>query len=108
MEKINKTWLKNNGFKESVYENTEERSNHMQEVIKKKQTIHELYFPDKWARFDSYYTIITNKFGDKKISRYYMFSAANKKTGFFVENRISHYLPTIEQINAALKVVGIN
>lgn len=108
MEKINKKWLKANGFKETIYETVEDRNNCMKEVYKKKQSSYMIDLKDRWARFDCYYYVTTNKFGDKKISRWYMFYGFNKKTNFVVENKISHYLPTIEQINAALKVVEIN
>jgi len=36
-----------------------------------------------------------------------MFYGFNKKTNFVVENRITHYLPTVEQMKSALNVIGI-
>ncbi|MBQ3414750.1 MAG: hypothetical protein IJH39_05240 [Clostridia bacterium] len=107
MDKVSKSWLKKHGFKETVYEDVEERHNHMQEVYRKKQSSYMIAFKDRWARFDCYYYVTTNKFGDKKISRYYMFYGFNKKTNFVVENRITHYLPTVEQMKSALNVIGI-
>lgn len=107
MNKVNRKWFLDNGFKESVYENTKDYQNYMGEVRKEKNTQYAIYFKDRWARFDVYYYVTTNKFGDKKISRYYMFNAYNKKTNFKVENNITHSLPTVEQIQAALLVIGI-
>lgn len=107
MCKVSSKWFKDNGFKETVYENTHEYNNYMQEVTKQKQTVYSIYLKDRWVRFDIYYYVTINKFGDKKISRYYMFNAYNKKTNFKVENNITHSLPTVEQMKAALVVVGI-
>ena len=107
MNKVDRKWFLDNGFKESVYENTKDYQNHMGEVTKEKTTQYGIYFKDRWARFDIYYRVTTNKFGDKKIGRYYMFYGHNKKTNFEIENRITYYKPTIEQMKAALLVIGI-
>lgn len=107
MCKVSKSWFKKHGFEETVYEDVHEYHNYRQEVTKKKQIIYELCFKDKYVRFDSYYSVKTNKFNDKKISRYYIVSAYNYKTNFRIENTITHYLPTVEQMEAILKIVGI-
>ena len=108
MCKVSKSWLKNNGFIETVYKNVHEYHNYMQEVINQKQTVYGIYFKDRWARFDCYYYVTTNKYGDKRISRYYMFTAYNQKTHFKVENSITYSLPTREQMRAACLVCGIS
>jgi len=66
MNKISKSWLKSNGFKETIYENVEDRNNCMKEVYKEKQSSYMIDFKDRWARFDIFYNVTTNKFGDKR------------------------------------------
>ena len=107
MEKISKTWLKNHGFKITPDISVIYRNNYRCEVETNKHYIYSMYLKDKYIRFDTYYTEVKNKFGNKKIRRYYRFSAYNKKTRFNVENNISYYLPTIEQFKSAALTVGI-
>lgn len=106
-DKVSDKWFKDHNFKKNVYTNTHEVGNYMGDVVKKKQVTYSIYFEDRWIRFDSYYQETKNKFGDKKISRYYMLFVYNKKTKFKVENTITHHLPTIEQMKAACLVCGI-
>ena len=105
MEKISSSWLIHKGFKKKVYNNTQ--STYEGGVVSEKHVIYTIDFSDRWARFDSYYIVTTSRYGHKSISRFYTFSGTNYKTNFKVENDITHFLPTTEQIKSALNVIGI-
>ena len=107
MEKVSNKFFDNLGFHKDEYKDVVDYKNHMGDIHTTIKTIYSIYIDDRWAKFEHTYSVYTNKFGDKKVSNYYQFYASNDKTGFKVENDITHIKPTIEQIKAALLVCGI-
>lgn len=105
MEKVSDKWFKDHGWKkyedkfndQSVYENTVRHS--IQYILNT---------DDINARWDCivYITPPGRYNRKKKVERFYMFWARNSKTNYVVENRITYWRPTTEQMEAALKVVG--
>ena len=107
---VNRTWFKDHGWEKMVDETTE--TPEYSETIKRHQLTyrygtkvcgkHEIY-----ARWDFHSTVVYYKGRIQRRSSYYMFTAWNTATGFHVENRITHHPITVDQIKAAMLVVGV-
>ncbi len=110
-EKVSEKWFKEHGWKEYVDETRENKENARQEKVYRKHIIYSIYNnrnivkSKKYARFDHFYEVVTDKWGAVQKRNWYMFSCYGN--GFSIENRICFRKMTIEQIESALKVVGI-
>ena len=112
--KISNSYLKSTGWKEYIKEDHTDVGNHMGEHVYEK---HEHFMIDKYdknrvrhlrrsyARIDHFYRKTTNKWGDCKISNYYMFSASGNNFKF--ETGVIYHKLTIEELENILKIVGI-
>ena len=105
MCKVDEKWFKNHGWNEYNYETvTPDHSR----TITRKSTAYSLYGNTKykWARWEHVVSITKDKWGDiVGKSNFYMFSAYGKR--WHIENRISYRQFTVDQIESALKVVGL-
>lgn len=106
--KVTEKWLRNHGWKKTV-DNIEEVEKCKSYTTTKHHVVYEFDSGDSFARLD--HTVYNSKWThDKSImkrSNYYMFFAYSEKTGWKVENRISHRVPDEDTIKAGMRVVGI-
>lgn len=108
MEKVTEKWFKDHGWKkyEDKYKACDDQPGYENTV---RHTIqYSLNTNNINARLDCiiYVTPPGRYNKKKKVERFYMFWARNSKTNYVVENRITYWRPTTEQMEAALKVVG--
>ena len=97
MCKVDKKWLKENGWKELLI-HTSDNS--------KKHTIYTFGKGTKrFARLDHHFETHPDWRGNLHKSNWYEFYCCGN--GFTIENRISYRRMTIEQIESALKIVGL-
>ena len=108
MEKITEKWFKDHGWKkyEDKYKVCDDQPGYENTVRHSIQ--YSLNTNDINARWDCvvYVTSPGRYNKKKKVERFYMFWARGKN-GFQVENRISHWRFTTDQIESALKIVGL-
>ena len=112
--KISNKYLKSTGWSEWIDEKNEDAGNHMGEHTYSK---HEHFMIDKYdknrsrhlrrsfARLDHFYRKTTNKWGDCKISNYYMFTAHGNN--YKVETGVIYKKMDIDTLENILKLVGI-
>ena len=94
MEKVTEKWFKDHGFEE--YMEKKGDSKHMIYSIKRNKRI---------ARFDHHYDVHPDWTGKPHKYNWYEFFCCGN--GFKVENRITYRRMTVEQIESALKIVGL-
>jgi len=110
MEKVSEKWFKDNGWSE--YKTEPEISHDGSTIVTRKSVSYSLYGKPSiykcktWARWEHVITIWEYKWGGKKISNWYSFSCFGKIWN--IENRFSHRRFTVEQVMAALTIVGLN
>jgi len=92
--KVNEQWFEKNGWQKWVDEDRKPTTH----------IIYSLHNEKAHARFDHHYEVTRDRCGIHK-SNWYMFSCSGR--GFHIENRISFRRFSIEQIESALKIVGL-
>lgn len=109
MQKVDDKWFKSQGWEKDVYDDTEDTVASYSSYRRKATVWRKRGEEGSHARYEH----VIETFFDRKgkvtgRSNFYMFNAwGGKANGFTVENRISHWRFTDEQILSALKVCGI-
>ena len=111
MEKVTDKWFKEHGWTKYEYKTKEGDYDDISGYEKTVRHSVQYYLQTKdiSARWESvvYVTPPTRRNKKKRIERFYIFWARNSKTNYVVENRITYWRTTTEQMEAALKVVGL-
>ena len=111
MSKIDDKWFKDHGFSEYIHEETNERNNACQEKVYCRTITYEKFSSkditsaNKWCRYTHVYKKVTDKFGLVSIRNWYSFYGCGN--GFKIENNICFKKFDIEQIEGAIKVIGL-
>ena len=92
-EKVSEKWFEENGWERWC-----DKTGSIQ------HTIYSLRHGKSMARFDHHYETISDRCGTH-VSNWYSFSCSGR--GFHIENRIAYRRFTVDQIENALKVVGL-
>lgn len=105
-------WLIKNGWKIDIYEETRPSETARNgTVYERRLTLTKyngnFYKTKTWARYDHTYRKVTDRWGYNNQSNWYSFYCYGKNK-FKVENNISFRQFTVDQIESALKVVGLD
>ena len=93
MEKVTDKWFKDNGWSEKKFSD----GTHTIYILSKNSKT--------FARFDHHYDTNPDWRGNPHTYNWYEFFCCGN--GFTIENRISYRRMTVEQVESALKVVGL-
>lgn len=103
MEKVNEKWFEKKGWRKnvSVLGDVEDPK-----PMTRISTVYDIFGPnDAHARWEHVTHWTQRKGKTVRICNYYMFHCYGKT--WKIENRISHWKFTVDQIESALKIVGL-
>lgn len=105
-------WFKDHGWKVDIYEETKTPETARKETVFERRLVFtkhsgDFYKTKTWARYEHVYRKVTDRWGCNEQSNWYSFYCYGKNR-FKVENNISFRQFSIDQIESALKIVGLN
>lgn len=106
--KVTESWLLKNGWTKTADE-TETKEECRTYTSARRNKVFE-YCPQPYIRARIDHSVYTSQFNSdgalRTRSSYYIFYGSNRKTGFIVENRISHRRFSISAIESALALLS--
>ena len=104
-------WFKEHGWKVDIYEETKTPETARKETVYERRLVFtkhsgDFYKTKTWARYEHTYRKVTDRWGSNQ-SNWYSFYCYGKNR-FKVENNISFRQFTVDQIESALKIVGLD